>query len=60
MGKLFTQVMKFKPPVIFGKMHFLLISENEFTHEIKHDGITSFVDFMKTFLVKFDHLSQMS
>ena len=25
----------------FGKMHFLLISENEFTHEMKRDGITS-------------------
>ena len=27
--------------VIFGKMHFLAISENEFFHEIKRDGITS-------------------
>ena len=26
---------------IFGQMHFLLISENEIFHEIKHDGITS-------------------
>ena len=26
-------------------MHFLLISENEFFHEIKRDGITSFTDF---------------
>ena len=26
---------------IFGKMHFLLISENELFHEIKRDGITS-------------------
>ena len=27
--------------IIFGKMPFLLTSENEFTHEIKYDGITS-------------------
>ena len=33
-------------PFIFGKTHFLLISENEFTHEIKRDGITSFTDSM--------------
>ena len=33
-------------PIIFGKMHFLLISENEFTLEIKCDGMTSFMDFM--------------
>ena len=33
-------------PIIFGNMHFLLISENEFTHEIKRDGITSFMDLM--------------
>ena len=32
--------------IIFGKPHFLLISENEFNHEIKCDGITSFMDFM--------------
>ena len=32
--------------IIFGKMHFLLISENEFTHEIECNGMTSFVDFM--------------
>ena len=31
--------------IIFGKMHFLLISENEFTHEIKCNGMTSFMDF---------------
>ena len=29
------------PPIIFGNMHFLVISENEFTNEIKRDGITS-------------------
>ena len=33
-------------PVIFGKMHFLLISENDFFYEIKCNGITSFMDFM--------------
>ena len=33
-------------PIIFGKMHFLLISENEFTHEIKYNGMTSFTEFM--------------
>ena len=27
-------------------MHFLLISENEFTNEIKCNGMTTFVDFM--------------
>ena len=32
--------------IIFGKIHFLLISENEFTNEIKRDWITSFMDFM--------------
>ena len=31
---------------MFGKMHFLLISENEFFHEIKSNGITSFMEFM--------------
>ena len=33
------------PLIIFGKMQFLLISENEFD-EIKRDGVTSFLDFM--------------
>ena len=32
--------------IIFGQMHFLLISENEFTHEIKCNGMTSFMKFM--------------
>ena len=36
-------------PIIFGKMHFLLMSENEFTHEIKCSGITSFKEFMTYF-----------
>ena len=31
---------------VYGEMHFLLISENEFTHEIKWNGITSFLEFM--------------
>ena len=37
-------------PIIFGKMHFLLIPENEFFHEIKFNGMTSFMDFMTTSL----------
>ena len=32
--------------IIFGKMHFLLISENEFFHEIKCNRMTSFMKFM--------------
>ena len=28
-------------PIICGEMHFLLISENLFFHDIKRDGITS-------------------
>ena len=32
--------------IIFDEMHFLLISENEFFHEIKRDGRTNFMDFM--------------
>ena len=34
---------------MFGKMHFLSISENEFTHEIKCKGMTSFMHFMASF-----------
>ena len=33
--------------IIFGEKHFLLVSENEFTHEIKCNGTTSFMEFMK-------------
>ena len=33
-------------PTIFGEIHFLLISEYEFFHEIKRDGRTSFMGFM--------------
>ena len=32
--------------IIFGKMHFLLISENVFINEMKRDGITIFLHFM--------------
>ena len=32
--------------IIFGKIHFLLISENDFTYEIKCNGMTSFKEFM--------------
>ena len=38
--------------IIFGKIHFLLISENEFTHEIKRDGITSFHGIQVTLFSK--------
>ena len=34
-------------PIIFGEMHFHVISENEFFHEIKRDERTSFMDFTK-------------
>ena len=34
------------PLMFFGKMHFLLIPENEFFHEIKCNGMTSFMEFM--------------
>ena len=37
-------------PIIFGKIDFLLISENEFLHEIKCKGTTSFMEFMPTAL----------
>ena len=33
-------------PIIFGKMHFLLISENEFFHQIKCNRMTNFMEFM--------------
>ena len=32
--------------IIFGKKHFLLISESKFFHEIKHYEMTNFMDFM--------------
>ena len=34
------------PLIIAGKDHFLLISENEIFHEIKCNGMTSFMEFM--------------
>ena len=42
--------------IIFGKMLFPQISENEFTHEIKRDGITSFMHFMVALLETLDCL----
>ena len=41
--------MSFTAPIILGKMHSLLISENEFLHEIKCNGMTSFMEFMISF-----------
>ena len=38
--------LHFTAPIIFGKTHFLLISENQFAYEIKRDGITSSMDSM--------------
>ena len=39
----FTKVIRAgTTPIILGKMLFLLISENEFFHEIKPDEITNF------------------
>ena len=32
--------------IIFGKIYFLSITEKEFFHEIKRDGMTIFMDFM--------------
>ena len=37
---------KIKALIVFGKMHFLGISENNFFHEIKRIGMTSFMDFL--------------
>ena len=34
--------------IIFGKMHFLVIPENEFFHEIMCNGMTSFMEFMRS------------
>ena len=39
-------------PIIFGQMHFLLKSENEFFHEIKCNGRTSFMEFMMCVMQK--------
>ena len=42
--------------IIFGKMHFLLLSENDFFHEIECVEITSFMDFLNmwSWYVKFE------
>ena len=32
--------------IVIGKIHFLLETENQFTHEIKRYGMTSFVYFI--------------
>ena len=32
--------------IIFGKTNFLPISENEIFYDVKHDGMTSFMNFM--------------
>ena len=34
--------------IIFGEMHFLLIPQNEFSHEIKCNRMTSITEFMST------------
>ena len=39
-------IRAFPTLIIFGKIRFLLISENEFSHEMKSNGMTSFLDFM--------------
>ena len=43
---IFWYQQQLSAPIIFGKMHLLLISENEFTHEIKCNGMTNFMEFM--------------
>ena len=47
--RLLSSLVWINSGVIFVKMHFLLISENESFHEIKCDVITNFMDFMCTF-----------
>ena len=52
-----TALMIFTAPIIFGKMHFLLISEHWFFHEIKRDGMTSlhgihdFIDSLHNYVI---------
>ena len=41
-------------------MHFLLISQNLFFHEIKRDGRTSFMDFMHCFATSYEELIAVS
>ena len=33
-------------PIIFVEIHYLLIPDNDFTHEITWKGMTSFLEFM--------------
>ena len=42
----YQQEVYFTKYIIFGKMHFLLISENAFCYEMKCNGMTSFMEFM--------------
>ena len=42
--------------IIFGKMHFLLMSENEFFHQIKCDEITSFCGIRECCICSFRHI----
>ena len=44
--------------IIFGKIHFLLISENEFFHEMKCDRTTVCMEFMSTIFWKEDEWIQ--
>ena len=46
-------------PILFGKMLFLLISENQFTHEIKRDGITSLHGIHERIIEFRNHLMSM-
>ena len=41
------EIHAFPTLIIFRNIHFQLISENEFFHEIKCDRITSFIDYMQ-------------
>ena len=47
-GSVFYKIWsgRFLALTIFGKIHFLLTSENEFFYQITCDGIESFIDFM--------------
>ena len=40
---------------IFGKMHFLLILENEFTHEIKSNGMRSSIQGFHGIVTNISH-----
>ena len=42
----YQQEVYFTKYIISGTMHFLLISENAFCHEMKCNGMTSFMEFM--------------